>query len=339
MDCRKIFLVLFVCFLFPFTVYAKNTAYDHVVFFGDSLTDNGNLYSFDLGVMPKSPPYDAGRFSNGSVWADMIANYLHDPVNNNYAVGGETVFLHNPFSGYLPYSLTESINSYLLHTAYEDRSNTLFIIWIGANDYLSGADDVDQTTSTVVEDIKEDIETLISHDAAHFIIINLPDMARIPYGKSSGMAANLSALVLAHNLKLASVVSQLKTDHATVDVRLFDVNQVFNRLLDDTDNMNKQYHTHLTNTVDACWTGGYTVNEQAVATAIQQRNKKIDANAMASYIAHSPALAVAYNVGERYARNESACSNPDDYLFWDEVHPTTVVHGILSQAIIDFMNQ
>jgi phospholipase/lecithinase/hemolysin len=31
------------------------------------------------------------------------------------------------------------------------------------------------------------------------------------------------------------------------------------------------------------------------------------------------------------AQNPTACSNPDQYLFWDDFHPTTRAHEILAQ--------
>jgi phospholipase/lecithinase/hemolysin len=83
---------------------SEPATYNQIVVFGDSLSDNGNLYRTALGLMPKSPPYYQGRFSNGPAWADIAAKYFADKHNvtlENYAVGGETVNLHNPFQGFL----------------------------------------------------------------------------------------------------------------------------------------------------------------------------------------------------------------------------------------------
>jgi phospholipase/lecithinase/hemolysin len=41
--------------------------------FGDSLTDNGNAYSWTRGKIPKSPPYWKGRFAEGPNWYDIVA--------------------------------------------------------------------------------------------------------------------------------------------------------------------------------------------------------------------------------------------------------------------------
>ena len=45
---------------------------------GDSLSDVGNVYRLSFGRIPESPPYWRGRFSNGPVWADRVADAFRD---------------------------------------------------------------------------------------------------------------------------------------------------------------------------------------------------------------------------------------------------------------------
>lgn len=108
-----------VCFIFfwSFKLYAgSGNPYHTIVFFGDSLSDNGNLYWYDWGFLPKSPPYYEGRFTNGYVWSEQVGKYYYDKnytKSVNYAFGGETALYHGPVSGYLPYNLSWSLKSYL----------------------------------------------------------------------------------------------------------------------------------------------------------------------------------------------------------------------------------
>ena len=146
-DNLKLVLFFFVTlFLISFGLseaYAgKGSAYNNIVFFGDSLTDNGNLSMVDFRFFPKSPPYFEGQFSNGSIWAELLAEHFYNKnftQSSNYAVGGETAIFHNPTDGFLPYSLAMSVDLYLLRTVLRTKSSTLFIIWVGANDYLQGS--------------------------------------------------------------------------------------------------------------------------------------------------------------------------------------------------------
>src|SRR5690606_37399432 len=51
---------------------AHAQSYDRLVVFGDSLSDNGNLYIVTSGANPTSPPYYEGRFSNGPVFTELL---------------------------------------------------------------------------------------------------------------------------------------------------------------------------------------------------------------------------------------------------------------------------
>ena len=70
---------------------ASAQSYNRLVVFGDSLSDNGNLYAV-LG-QPTSPPYYQGRFSNGPVFTELLgfnaANFNGSVTGSiNYAFGG-----------------------------------------------------------------------------------------------------------------------------------------------------------------------------------------------------------------------------------------------------------
>ncbi len=67
---NKLLALLTICFAFvvPFNVYAAQYPFNDLIFFGDSLSDNGNLYNRTFGYIPKSPPYYEGRFFK---WTDM----------------------------------------------------------------------------------------------------------------------------------------------------------------------------------------------------------------------------------------------------------------------------
>ncbi|KAJ3415170.1 hypothetical protein HDV05_005450 [Chytridiales sp. JEL 0842] len=53
----------------------------------DSFSDNGNVYRLTRNSIPPSPPYWEGRFSNGPVWVEALATALKS-TPSNYAFGG-----------------------------------------------------------------------------------------------------------------------------------------------------------------------------------------------------------------------------------------------------------
>src|SRR4051812_46436664 len=76
-----------------------------LVVFGDSLSDVGNAYAGTQGAAPASPPYFNGRFSNGPVYVETLAEYLGAaplapafvvPGGTDYAVGGSSVLADGP---------------------------------------------------------------------------------------------------------------------------------------------------------------------------------------------------------------------------------------------------
>ena len=107
--------------------------FSHIVVFGDSLSDTGNLYALDPSSVPASKYYQ-GRFSNGPVWVEYLAEAdLLDATLVNNAYGGAST------DGSSPPGLQVQVSTY---TATADvLPDALYVIWIGANDFLGGASD------------------------------------------------------------------------------------------------------------------------------------------------------------------------------------------------------
>ena len=91
---------------------------DQVVVFGDSLSDNGNLYEYMQREMPLSPPYYKGRFSNGPVWIELVtAHYYPNAVEEHlldYAFGGSGVEGEDAEPDDVMFTLSRQVDSFLL---------------------------------------------------------------------------------------------------------------------------------------------------------------------------------------------------------------------------------
>ncbi len=255
-----------------------NEVYD----FGDSLSDDGNLFASTLGLFPPEPLYDNGRFSNGPIWAERLPSRLGLEVNpqTNIAFGGATsadvnsLNLANPLFPALP-GLQTQIDSFIDQTP-GSNPNGLYTIWAGSNDYLNaGITDVNIPVNNLVSAVTK----LAADGARNFMVMNLPDIGATPGVRSRGPEAQqlLSQLSTAHNTALAAAMANLDQD-PNINIILVDVNTVFN------DAVSNPGRYGLTNVSD-------------------------------------PAL-------------ESPGSDPDTFLFWDGVHPTTIGHQIIADTAI-----
>jgi len=151
----------------------------------------------------------------------------------------------------------------------------------------------------------------------------------------------LTELSRLHNKKLSSVVLKIQNDHKNILIHEFDMNQFFVNLMEQPDRYNKQFNIHITDAKSSCWNGGYTMRAFAVG---QDQVKARMAGAfnkdpLAMLVSNVPDLAVVYRAMESYSLGLAACEKPDEFVFWDHVHPTRVVHKVMSNLIIDYINQ
>src|SRR3990167_4017605 len=255
----KKILIFLSLLIFCNTIFASSI--NHIVFFGDSLSDNGNLYKFFFKIIPKSPPYFQGRFSNGPTWAENVGQFFYNKAYMDYqiyAVGGATAILHLPKLQFIaPTTLDFELMQYSVDSLLMNKSHTLFVIWIGANDYLYEQDsDKNVLTQKVVDQVGYAINSLIGLGAKNFLILNLPDLSVIPFARQNGSIEKLHELSVLHNIKLDKIVSNLQVQHPEINFDFLSVFDIFNDFLANPDKYNKKYNVHITNTVDACWAGG-----------------------------------------------------------------------------------
>lgn len=329
--------------LFLFSINSYSYKFDTIVTFGDSLSDNGNLYNFLGGIIPKSPPYYEGRFSNGPVWIESLyQSYFANGKKENlldFAVGGAGAVIS--YKENLPYTLAAEINDYLYLHSYTNKNKTLFVVWIGGNNYLNGPSNVEAITSSVVDTIGDNIKGLIDRGAVMFLVVNLPDISKTPQVIKENNQILVTQLVRLHNQKLLNKYNELKEQYPNVNFGYFDVNTVFNQLLENP----QQYN--ISNTTEPCYDGGFYLRNAARGESNQvaelnvylsqqanQQNISLDEKTKQA-ILNNPALREALNVSyqsqseqARRAANSESCTGS---LFWDHVHPTTAVHQLIAQ--------
>ncbi len=183
---------------------ASASSYSSMIVYGDSLSDNGNLFSL-IGYPP--PPYYLGRFSNGPVAVEQVAAALGVPLID-FAVGGATTGVGNFVDGgtqtvhvSLPGMQQElALSAPLL--ASPTTPSSLFVVWGGANDFFSGG-----SPATAVANIDSIIGTLEIAGAQHILVPGLPDLALTP--AYSGDPAATAYSVAFNSLLQASLPSNV----------------------------------------------------------------------------------------------------------------------------------
>lgn len=249
---------------------------DQIYVFGDSLSDTGNAFQATGNQVPPSPPYFPGRFSNGSVWVEYLAQNLGLPSTSqfNFAFGGATTGIDNTILPQLPGLQTE-IGGYIAANP-PINQNALYVVWAGANDYLGGG----VTDPRVpVNNLATAINSLAGVGAKNILVVNLPDLGQLPGTRNNPSASLLDNLSSAHNVALANTINQLETTlDSDVNLISFDVNSLFSQAINSPQDFNFE------NAKDSCLTG------------------------------------------------ITVCSNPDRYLFWDAIHPTTFGHQIIANS-------
>jgi phospholipase/lecithinase/hemolysin len=219
------------CAVFFSSVVAA-TSLSNIVVFGDSLSDTGNFYEFSEHQFPTSPPYFEGHFSNGPIWIErLMESYFPtmpalSPIEN-YAFGGAAVALKENEK---QVSLQQEISHYLKDHYERAEANSLFVVWIGANNYLGKLNDADQTITDVNAGIVASLKRLVEKGAKHIMVINLPDLGKSPLAVDMHAEDVLSYTSAGHNKALAASVEQLQQDFSEVQWIYYDVNAAFTEI-------------------------------------------------------------------------------------------------------------
>ncbi|MFT3867996.1 MAG: SGNH/GDSL hydrolase family protein [Nibricoccus sp.] len=282
---RRCFLV---AAMFLAVVVQAGSTRDHspfskLVVFGDSISDDGNLFTATGGAIPPAPYYVNGHFSNGPVWVEYLAEQLGlaDDLEN-YAFGGACSGRESYVSfAYgipgLP-GLQDEIDLFAKASGGRADPHALYIVQAGANDIFlwtesgmpsSLAAFADQVASNLFEAVSR----LKKMGARHILVVDVADLGLTPDAQASGYDELLSVVTQTVN---TAVAAKFKTNKHCPGpaVGLFSLFDAMHAIVDDADLFGFSNVTY-------------------------------------------PYLTV-------------LAGNPDVFLFWDGVHPTTMGHGELA---------
>ncbi|MGE3539612.1 MAG: SGNH/GDSL hydrolase family protein [Candidatus Tectimicrobiota bacterium] len=286
---------------------AQAQRFRDVVVVGDSLADIGNVLAITRTTpqpIPASPPYASGRFTNGPVWVEHLAQRFGVRLSPslagglNFAFGGAEIDVDRrdvlEFDiGVTVSSLLTQADAFRLTQLIDDVDPaTLFVVWGGANDLrdaLRSKPDPMAEARDAVQALGEVIRTLADEDAVYFLVPNVPDLSRTPEINSKGpqAVAQARAVSMAFNQALEMTLATIETERQVHIARL----DTFTRVAEV---MAQPAAFGFTNVTEACLAGDYV-------------------------------------------QGGTACATPATYLFWDQLHPTTAAHALLAQFAADVL--
>lgn len=313
-------LAIGACVLTASAVWAGQFKYPSMVVFGDSLSDTGNdfLATTAQQLTPAIPPsmtpyatYWQGRFSNGPVAVEYlwrlvarkhsadVAPSLTDPALQDkaavsFAFGGSTSDVSTVTPmGFVVPGLLGQVQQF--STALQGRKASKQALYV----VWSGSNDyLQQTTSgphQVVGNITQAIRTLYALGARDFLVPNLANLGTTPLAQAQGAGPQLTQLTLAHNALLKSTMAALERELRQARFVDLDV---------------------------------YKLGEALASTGL-----------VSTDIPAVEYLAPDQGAADCLIRNPATCIDitpppfMPPFLYWDVMHPTTQVHGILGTAM------
>jgi len=220
--------VIFVCFRIP-----ENKK---IAVFGDSLSDDGNVYQLTNRTYPPTPPYYQGRFTNGKVWLDYVRSKLGvKTFNGAYGTGSTDSSVVQGRTGpdlTIPTpGVVQQISKFIKNNSKKIFQETTFVVWAGGNDYFFS--NFEQTPALVVNRIKKIASTLYKQGARDIIIGNLIPLNALPYVTTMNnqtFTAFVASTVVEHNRLLKQAVKNFANDHAG-SIKLMDVYSTIQNIL------------------------------------------------------------------------------------------------------------
>jgi phospholipase/lecithinase/hemolysin len=292
---------------------------DRMIVFGDSLSDVDNLSTITSGLSPADPYYYTGRFSNGSIWVEQLEAQMNlqtstlsfykqfanpqasalrsqavdfSKLGLNFSVGGSMTDGNVP-TGSSALGLLGQIDTYrgLMNGATAD-SNSLYVVWAGANDYIYLTPEDFANPIPVVEktvnNLLQSLESLATMGATQIAIGNLANLGNTPLAASIGEGAvnGLNAISAVHNSLLAEGLKNFQSKYKNVTLIDLDMNQTLGDILE-----NPEDNGFIS---DAGTKSCTNINDLFNPPSVDELTK---------------------------------CNDPEDYVFWDNQHPTSALHN------------
>lgn len=291
--------------LFSVTVHADKDV--KLVVFGDSLSDPGNLYAL-TGLSTVAPyelipaaPYEIGDFhlTNGETWVEQLAHTLDRQSG--------PAFVKARYGNYAVggararatgfMDLSTQVGAYLANTKRVDAKHTVFIIMIGGNDVRDA-----------IEALQTDMSGASSMQILTAAVTSISDniIALQAAGARNIVVSNSPDLAVVPAIIMAGPQAQAAANFMSVSFNL-----ALAGLLDQLE------------------------------AALPVKFTRIDLFSFLHAVINTPADYGLQNVNTPCLSfgviDNAVCEQPDTYLFWDGIHPTTKGHAAIADYARDII--
>ncbi|WP_434631957.1 SGNH/GDSL hydrolase family protein [Chromobacterium sp. CV08] len=216
---------------YNYTVWSNDAAgqgpaINKIIAFGDSLSDNQNVYNASQWTLPNRSSWYIGHFSNGPVWVEYLASRLKLPLYN-WAIGGAGVSTQKlVIPGVV--QQVQSWQQYMQQAPNYNPATTLFTMWIGGNDLVNYG----STPDKVIAGQQQALNNLLGAGARNILLLKLPDVSRAPVFQMRNDGATVAAQVLDYNRKLDALAASLRQQYGA-NIQVFDSYALFGDVLNN----------------------------------------------------------------------------------------------------------
>ena len=316
---------------------ATGSGFSNMYVLGDSLSDQGNLfaatwtlsgqyYPFQFAI-PRPDHYFNGRFSNGPIYADVLASEMGVSLTpslfggNNFAFGGtRTEYNTVEYNDTKPFPFSELDQANLFPKGVYnwtldlqradfvargvDDTGGLYVVFSGSNDLvdiisIAGAcaplgcnpfEVAEAYIPGVIAGVNSVIAAFVQAGAQEILVPNMPNLGVIPGFTDPEVGPQPQTALLAEALSWQynqAFDAMLATWEGTVNIIPLNIFGLLTAVVDDPGSFG------FTNATEACYTGFVAPGQDGVECG---------------------------DLGE----------DPDEYVFWDLEHPTTALHAVLA---------
>ncbi|KAJ1770679.1 hypothetical protein LPJ74_002969 [Coemansia sp. RSA 1843] len=307
------------CIIGTIVTSASKGTHPSLYVFGDSLSDTGRLHTITLGLVPPEP-YWLGRFSSGPLWIEYLA-LLQEVQLENYAVGASETSNSNPdLFGLFPMAIPsthDQIEGFVKDHRVAGDTDTA-VLEIGGNNVITGLSEITANeTGTFASELATTVVGQVGmlRDAGFrsVYVTNLPALHSIPLVKLQDRVDAATQVFDTYNAELATQLKSFFGSDPDFSCTLIDIGAFMQLAMTE----NVASALGVKDTESSC------VGGDVLQDLFGEKKHK-----------ETVLLRLAFDL-----KDTLLCDTPEDYFFWDPIHPNDRVHRLFGYYVNEFIER